>query len=91
VTWQSKGLCFEKDTNIFFDIYEENESIRQGVDKKCGECPVNRRCFAEGISGQEYGVWGGVYIEEGEISKEFNTHKSKEDWQTVWQSLTMEV
>ena len=90
MTWKTQGSCFGGDTNIYFDIYEENEDIRQAVDETCTGCPVNTRCFAEGISGKEYGIWGGVYMEEGEISKEFNDHKGKEHWQSIWQSLTME-
>jgi len=54
------------------------------------QCPVRKTCFANGISGKEWGVWGGVYLEGGEISREFNRHKSKSDWSNVWQSLTME-
>lgn len=91
MTWKQQGACFGQDTNIFFELYEENENVRQAVDVTCMSCPVNRRCFAEGISGEEWGIWGGVYMEEGEVSKEFNDHKSKEQWQSLWQSLTMEV
>lgn len=47
-------------------------------------------CFANGVSGKEWGVWGGVYLEGGEISREFNKHKNKKDWSETWQSLTME-
>ena len=43
-----------------------------------------------GISGKEWGIWGGIYLEDGEPSKEFGTHKSKEDWATQWKLLTME-
>jgi hypothetical protein len=48
-----------------------------------------KSCFAVGISQQEWGVWGGIYLEGGEISKEFNNHKSKSTWGSVWQQLTM--
>jgi hypothetical protein len=53
-------------------------------------CPVKKTCFANGISGKEWGVWGGVYLEGGEISREFNKHKTKQDWSNIWQALTME-
>lgn len=85
------ALCSGQNTETFFDIYEENENIRGAVEEKCMACPVNRRCFAEGVSNKEWGVWGGVYFEEGEISKEFNEHKTPEQWQRIWQSLTMEA
>ncbi len=88
--WQDDAKCSSHDFNIFFDIYEDNANIRNTVDSICSECPVRRRCFAEGVSGKNWGVWGGVYLEDGSISKEFNSHRDKKSWQNTWQSLTME-
>lgn len=88
--WKDDARCQGLDTNLFFDKYEENESLRLGVEQICKECPVRRTCFAVGISGKEWGVWGGVYIENGNISKEFAKHKTKEDWAETWKSLMME-
>lgn len=88
--WTSDAKCLDHDTNIFFEIYEDNEMVRPTVDKICAECPVRRRCFAEGVNGKSWGVWGGVYLEDGSVSKEFNSHRDKRSWQATWQSLTME-
>jgi hypothetical protein len=88
--WKDDAICLGLDTNIYFDKYEDNESGRAIVDSMCQQCPVAKTCFAVGISGKEWGVWGGVYLEGGEVSREFNKHKSKEDWSNTWQSLTME-
>lgn len=88
--WKDEALCLEYDTNLFFDKYEEDELLRPAIDKLCSECPIKRSCFAVGVTGKEWGVWGGVYLEDGKISKEFNLHKDKEKWMTTWQSLTME-
>jgi len=88
--WKDNALCLEYDTNIFFDKYEEDEAIRPAVDKLCSECPVAKICFAVGISQKEWGVWGGIYLENGIISKEFNSHKDKQSWAKTWQFLTME-
>lgn len=90
MNWRAQGNCSGHDTNIFFDIYEENPKIRSVIDDMCNQCPVRKHCFAEAVSGKEWGCWGGVYLEEGQISKEFNGHKTKEDWQQTWTSLTME-
>ncbi len=79
------------DTNIFFDKYEEDQNLASSIDHICQKCPVNKNCFAWGISNKEWGVWGGVYLKDGKIDKEFNAHKDKEDWFNVWESLTMEV
>jgi hypothetical protein len=53
-------------------------------------CPISKTCFAVGISQKEWGLWGGVYLENGIISKEFNNHKSKSDWANTWQAITLE-
>jgi signal transduction histidine kinase len=78
------------DNNAFFDKYEDHEGSRKDIDTLCRQCPVKKICFANGISGKEWGVWGGVYLESGEVSREFNKHKTKQDWSITWQALTME-
>ena len=88
--WKDEAACLGLETNLYFDNYEDEEGIRQNVDALCRQCPVKKTCFANGVSGKEWGVWGGVYLETGEISREFNKHKSKQDWSNTWQSLTME-
>lgn len=87
--WKSDALCVNYDTNIFFEKYEEDSLLRPAIDKLCMSCPVSKECFSIGISQKEWGVWGGVYLENGELSKEFNNHKTKSDWANTWQSLTM--
>ena len=69
---------------MFFDKYEENKDLAGAIDNMCINCPVQRMCLAQGVSNKEWGVWGGIYLEGGEISKEFNSHKSKETWFEVW-------
>lgn len=88
--WKDNGSCLDYDTNLFFDKYEEEITLRSAIDLLCSKCPVVRQCFAVGISQKEYGVWGGIYLEAGEISKEFNSHKQQSDWTNTWQSLTIE-
>jgi hypothetical protein len=88
--WKDEGDCFGLDTNLFFDKYEEDTLVRQAVDSICAGCPVAKRCFAVGVSGKEWGVWGGVFLDTGSVSREFNNHKTKKDWADTWQSLTME-
>jgi hypothetical protein len=88
--WKDDALCKDYDTNLFFDKYENDLDLRPAIDKICSGCPVARQCFAVGISQKETGVWGGIYIDRGSISKEFNKHKSKQDWFDTWQYLTMD-
>ena len=87
--WKEDGLCFGQDTNCFFDKYEEGSvEYKKSIDQTCVSCPALKTCFAVGVSGKEYGVWGGIYLEDGEPSKEFNKHKTKQDWFDHWQTLT---
>ena len=88
--WKDKGSCRDYDTDLFFEKYEENEELRPAIDKLCAECPMQRMCFAVGISQKEWGVWGGIYMENGKVSREFNKHRSKPDWAETWQHLTMD-
>ena len=88
--WKDNAVCLDYDTNLFFDKYEDDELIRPIIDNLCQSCPVQKTCFANGISGKEWGVWGGIYLENGEISREFSRHRTKEKWGEMWKSLTME-
>lgn len=89
-SWKEEALCLGYDTNFFFDKYEEDEQFRPAIDKICSTCPVMKECFVAGVSQKEWGVWGGIYFEGGKISKEFNSHKSKDDWSDTWENLTMD-
>jgi hypothetical protein len=89
--WKDEAKCLGMDTNLFFDKYEEDHFIARAIDKLCQACPVNKTCFSVGVSNKEWGVHGGVYLKEGSIDKEFNSHKSRQDWADVWESLTMEM
>jgi hypothetical protein len=87
-SWKNNGKCVNYDVNLFFDKYEENEQLRPAIESLCSGCPVARTCFAIGVSQKEYGVWGGVYLEKGKISREFGRHKTREQWAETWKALT---
>lgn len=88
--WMDSAACLGEDTNAFYDVYEENPDVRAGVDNLCMSCPVQRECFASGVSNKDYGVWGGVYLSDGEIDSTFNNHKTNSQWADLWENLTME-
>lgn len=92
-SWKKDASCKSFDTELFFDDYENDETfeLRKDVDELCSNCPVVRQCFAVGVSQKGWGVWGGVYLENGKISREFNKHRSKQDWSEKWTNLTMDV
>jgi hypothetical protein len=88
--WKDEAACRGYDTNLFFDKYEDDPSLRKAVDSICSGCPVAKQCFAVGVSQKEWGVWGGIYLENGKISREFSRHRSKPEWAETWQYLTMD-
>ena len=89
--WKDEGLCVGYETSLFFEKYEEGSmEDKKNMDRFCLNCTVLKTCFAVGVSGKEYGLWGGVYLEEGEPSKEFNSHKNQDSWSEHWQALTMD-
>jgi hypothetical protein len=88
--WKDDAACLDYDTNLFFDKYEEDENLRLAIDKLCASCPVSTTCFAVGVSQKEWGVWGGIYLENGQISREFSKHRTKSQWGETWQHLTTE-
>jgi hypothetical protein len=88
--WKDQARCKDYDWNLFFDKYEEDTNLRPAIDSLCGGCPVARQCFAVGVSQKEWGVWGGVYLESGKISREFNRHRTKANWAETWKYLTMD-
>jgi hypothetical protein len=88
--WKNDSACHGMDTNTFFDEYEENPETRSFVDSICAECPVRKQCFASAVTNKGWGVWGGIYFENGKISREFNNHRSKQEWSETWKSLTLD-
>jgi hypothetical protein len=86
--WKEDALCIDFDTNLFFDKYEDDQNLRPAIENICNDCPVKRQCFAVGVSQKEWGFWGGIYLENGKISRENSKHKTKQDWGTTWQNLT---
>lgn len=86
--WKDEAICAGDDVNLFFDTYEQDIEVRKEIDSLCSICPVARICFANGVSTKAIGVWGGIYLNDGKVSREFNRHKTKQDWANTWQYLT---
>lgn len=66
------------DRSLFFEQYETSISTAKDVDSLCGGCPVQYECLNLGIATAGTGVFGGVYIMLGQMSKARNSHKSEE-------------
>ena len=80
-SWKKDAACLGMETNTFFEEYEEQPESRPFVDSICAECPVRRQCLASAVTTKGWGVGGGIYFENGKISREFKNHRSKADWE----------
>jgi len=73
--WQHLASCAGMDVDYFFDDYESTKA-RQ-IDEVCAGCPVIKECFRRGTETKEMGVWGGFYLDGGQVSKKKNSHKTE--------------
>jgi len=81
--WYHLSICRGMDTNLFYEKYEADPNIAKNIDEMCLSCPVVSMCYQAGVDGNEYGVWGGVYLTSGSIDKSKNLHKSTETWKRL--------
>lgn len=88
IRWAEGASCIGLPTDAFFDHYEENPEVPNIVDEMCMGCPLQRQCLSVGVARKEWGVWGGVYLEDGEIHEEYNAHKTPQKWNELWMRLT---
>lgn len=81
--WFHLAICRGMDTNLFYDKYETDNNIAKNIDEMCISCPVIEICYRSGIDNNEYGVWGGVFLNSGLIDKSKNLHKTPEIWKRL--------
>lgn len=53
--------------DFFFDTFETDPGVRDGVRELCASCPVRQNCLEYGITNRLSGVWGGEYLVDGQI------------------------
>jgi hypothetical protein len=81
--WFHLAICRGMDTNLFYDKYESDPNIAKNIDEMCISCPVVSICYQNGRENNEYGVWGGVFLNSGLIDKSKNLHKTSEIWKRL--------
>lgn len=84
--WRDLASCNGIDsdsTGIFFEEYETDPVVARETDVFCLSCPVARQCFQYGKETKSEGVWGGVYLENGKVSKNYNKHKTDSQWKDL--------
>lgn len=63
-TWHSRGACKGKG-QLFF-----NDKKRTSVNKAkalCATCPVQVQCLEYAMRNEDYGVWGGMTLNERRV------------------------
>lgn len=83
IRWWHIAACQGMDTELFFDKYENDINIAKNIDEACLSCPVISMCYQQGVENNEYGIWGGVYLNAGSIDKSRNIHKSPDTWKRL--------
>lgn len=71
----------------FYEEYENDEVLAGVMDAICLSCPVRLICRDEGIENDEYGLWGGIFLDNGKISEARNAHKSDAVWEIVKEGM----
>lgn len=81
--WYHLSVCQGMQTNYFYDDYEADPLFAQVMDSICLACPVRAMCLREGVENQEYGLWGGVYLNNGKTDEARNAHKTEDIWEQI--------
>lgn len=81
--WYHVSVCQGMRTNWFYDDYEADPMFAQVMDSICLSCPVRQMCLREGVENQEYGLWGGVYLNNGKTDEARNAHKTEDIWEQI--------
>lgn len=76
--WRDISACDGYETQFFFEKYERDPIVAEQVDQLCATCPVTKECFGFGQETKSTGVFGGFYMENGDVKQEKNRHKSAE-------------
>ena len=81
--WVSEALCAGTDTEDYFDKYELDQDLAKEIDRRCMSCPVIKDCFDYGVQTESFGVWGGIFLNDGKLDNVRNSHKTQEVWVRV--------
>ena len=83
IEWYHVSICQGMRTSWFYEDYEADPFFAKVMDGICLSCPVRAMCLREGVENQEYGLWGGVYLNNGKADEVRNAHKSDEVWDEI--------
>jgi len=66
IGWRRRAACAGEDLELFFPVGSDGPALTQVAAAKdiCARCPVREACLRYSVTGQGYGIWGGLTAEE---------------------------
>lgn len=85
--WQDLAICDGQSVWRFYEGYETSPRIARQTDQMCLSCPVRRQCVQTGVENGEWGCWGGIYLTNGKMDPNKNTHKTADIWEQIREGI----
>lgn len=87
----AKKRCKGADRGLFFETFEKgNKDFKIKVIKEyCEQCPVRMKCLQMGKATKSYGLWGGIYLENGRPTRNTLAKSYLEDKRDFQASLDL--
>lgn len=87
LSWHHLAMCKSMDLELFYEAYEDDEELAKAMDEVCLSCPVLKDCLMDGTDNKDYGLRGGIFLNNGKPDKMRNQHKSPEVWEKIRERL----
>ena len=87
LSWHQLSFCDGMELDWFFDAYEADEELAKAMDEVCLSCPVLKDCLTDAMDNKDYGLRGGIFLNNGKPDKMRNSHKTEEVWQRIRERL----
>lgn len=86
--WYDFSVCNGQKIWRFYEGYESSTRVAIQTDQMCLSCPVRNQCLQYGMENNEWGVWGGIYLSNGKVDHNKNSHKTPEVWLEIKEGLS---
>lgn len=87
LSWHQLAMCNGMLLDWFYDDYENDKEMAKAMDDICLTCPVLKDCLMEATDNKDFGLRGGIYLNNGKPDKQHNQHKTPEVWARIKEKL----
>ncbi len=87
LSWHQLALCDGMELDWFYDSYEADEELARAMDDTCLRCPVLKDCLMDATDNKDYGLRGGIFLNNGKPDKMRNQRKTEEVWARIQEKL----